>query len=279
VSDKGDYSARVDVEGEDELGRLARTFNHMLGEIEQSVRMRDDFLSIASHELKTPLTPLHLHIQAMQRLAHQGGEGFSPSKLSHKIDDIRRQVQRLEKLINSLLDISRITGRRLQMERETLDLVEVVQEVSGRFSEELRRTGCELQLRLSGPVVGHWDRLRVDQIVTNLLTNAMKFGAGHPIEVTVKSGADGKASLVVRDFGIGIAPADQARIFERFERAVPTRHYGGFGLGLWIVRQIVEALDGTVQVESEIGKGSTFTVVLPMQRPNERTAETPVTTH
>jgi PAS domain S-box-containing protein len=237
----------------------ARLFN----DAQEAVKVRDEFLSIASHELKTPLTPLLLHIQSIQRLAASSSE-LPSNRVAAKLDTIERQVDRLDKLVNSLLDISRITGQRLQVEcDENVDLVETVKEIATRFSVEMTQKGCTLELDAPGDVVGRWDRLRVEQIISNLLSNAIKFGAGRPIEVTVKS-EDGFAVLTVRDLGIGIAPEDQARIFERFERAVAMRHYGGFGLGLWIVRQIVEALGGSIRVSSRVGAGSLFTVELPL---------------
>ncbi len=139
-----------------------------------------------------------------------------------------------------------------------------MREVSARFAADLEQAGCPLQLTTQGPVVGHWDRMRLEQVYTNLLSNAMKYGAGAAIEVSGVS--DGSwAVLRVRDHGIGITREAQARIFERFERAASDTHYRGFGLGLWIVRQIVEAMGGTIRVESEPGHGATFRVELPLQ--------------
>jgi signal transduction histidine kinase len=177
-----------------------------------------------------------------------------------RTDLIRRSADRLTRLVTSLLDISRIGAGRLDLEREETDLSEVTREVAERFQEEARRARCELRVDTT-PAVGFWDRLRLDQVVTNLLANALKYGAGAPIDVRVTA-QDGRALLTVRDHGIGISEEDQRRIFQRFERAVSQRNYGGFGLGLWIVRQIVEAQGGAVRVESEPGHGSTFTVEL-----------------
>jgi signal transduction histidine kinase len=135
--------------------------------------------------------------------------------------------------------------------------------VLGQFKEELDRAGCSLLLRTDAGVVGRWDRLRVDQVITNLLSNAIKYGPGRPVEVDLQK-LGGSVRLVVRDHGIGISAQDQTRVFERFERAVSVQHYGGFGLGLWISRQIVEGLGGTIAVHSEPGLGSTFVVELPV---------------
>lgn len=240
----------------------ARLYN----EAQEAIRVRDDFLSIASHELKTPLTPLQLHVQSILRGAWGGSpEQISP-KLAGKLETIDRQVSRMEKLINGLLDISRITNKSLDLDCEELDLSALVKDVGSQFNEQLARAGCLLVTDAPSPVVGCWDKLRLDQILSNLLANALKFGPGKPIEVRVEM-LNGDARLIVRDHGIGIAPEDQARIFERFERAVPTKHYGGFGLGLWITRQIVERLGGSVRVQSSPGAGSTFTVTLPTAAP------------
>jgi len=223
---------------------------------QEAVAARDEFLSVASHELKTPLTSLILHTDALRAAARRG----SPEQLASRADLIRRSAERLSRLVASLLDISRIGAGRLDLEREETDLAEVTHEVAHRFEEEARRARCEIRVD-AAPAIGFWDRLRLDQVVTNLLANALKYGAGFPIDVCVQADG-GRAVLTVRDRGIGISGEDQRRIFQRFERAVSQRNYGGFGLGLWIVRQIVEAQGGSVRVESAPGQGSTFTVEL-----------------
>jgi PAS domain S-box-containing protein len=235
----------------------------LYAEAQEAVRARDDFLSIASHELRTPLTPLQLHVQDLLRRAGGEGPALSGDKLAGKLDTVARQVDRMQSLVENLLDISRITQHRLVVDHEEIDLAETVREVVARFARAAEHAGVALVVDAPEPVRGSWDRHRLDQIVSNLVANALKFGAGKPVELRARS-QDGIATLVVRDQGIGIAPEHQARIFERFERAVTSKHYGGFGLGLWIVRQIVEALGGTIDVESRIGAGSRFTVALPV---------------
>jgi PAS domain S-box-containing protein len=240
---------------EHERGRLVR-------ELEEAISARDDFLSIASHELRTPLTPIRLSVQSLKRKG-QSLAAVMPKGLTNQLETMDRQVGRLDTLINELLDVSRITVGRLDLELSEFDATVLVREVVGRFQQELDWGGYKVTLDLGGPVVGRWDRLRLDQVVSNLLSNAMKYG-GEPkaIELRVGDGATG-IEISVRDHGVGISPEDQERIFERFERLISVRHFGGFGLGLWIVRQIVEAHGGRVRVHSAPGEGSTFTVEVP----------------
>jgi PAS domain S-box-containing protein len=239
-------------------------------EAREAVRARDEFLSIASHELKTPLTTLQLQIQGLARKVRNTKGDAGLEALSPRVITSERQVERLTALINSLLDISRITSGRLDLDLEPVDLAAVVRDAAARFREDLARAGCPLEIRTDGPCVGEWDKIRLEQVVTNLLSNAAKYGSSRPIGITV-TGDETTARLSVRDQGIGIPPEHQARIFERFERAVSDRHYGGLGLGLWIVRQIVEALGGSIRVDSAAGEGSTFTVTLPKAPRKRRT--------
>jgi signal transduction histidine kinase/CHASE1-domain containing sensor protein len=223
---------------------------------QEAVAARDEFLSIASHELKTPLTSLTLHADSLRAAARRGTLG----EVERKADLIRRSVDRLARLVASLLDISRISAGRLELEIEDLDLAEVAREVVERFQDEARRAGTALVV-YAEPARGRWDRAALDQVLTNLISNALKYGAGKPVVVRVEPRRD-RAIVSVQDRGIGIPEADQRRIFQRFERAVSRRNYGGFGLGLWIVRELVEALGGTVRVESNPGAGSMFVVEL-----------------
>jgi signal transduction histidine kinase/PAS domain-containing protein len=228
-------------------------------EAREAVSLREGFLGIAGHELRTPLTALQLGLQSLARHASATGDAAGLSKW---ISTCQRQGERLGRLVGDLLDVGRLTSGRMPMLVEEMDLSVLVEEVATRMGPELEKAHCELSLKLERPLVGHWDRSRLDQVMTNLLSNAMKYGQGLPIEVQASSSPEG-VCLRVRDEGIGISSEDQARIFERFERAVPERHYGGLGLGLWIVKQIVQQLGGHIHVESERGRGSAFTVDLP----------------
>ncbi|HSD18753.1 MAG TPA: CHASE domain-containing protein [Anaeromyxobacter sp.] len=253
--------ARGDARVATDLARLvaaAVDTSRLYAAAQAAIRGRDEFLSIASHELRTPLTSLALQSESLRAKAAR----LQLDDVAKKAEVIRRNVDRLARLVASLLDLSRITAGRLELELEPFDLAELTREVVARFEDEARRAGCTLELVAPGPVPGSWDRLRLDQVLTNLVSNAIKYGPNQPVEVRAEDHGE-LAIVTVRDRGIGIPPADQARIFERFERAVSERSYGGFGLGLWIVREIVESLGGAVRVTSVPGEGATFTVELP----------------
>jgi signal transduction histidine kinase len=232
-------------------------------ESREALQLRDRFLSIASHELRTPLTALRLHAQSLLRCLKRPARPLTWAEVERKVRGVAYQAERLEHLVDELLDLSRISEGRLSFQLEDVDLTEVVREVTARLGEEAARAGSALALRgLEAPVVGGWNRLRLEQVVTNLLTNAIKYGEGRPITLEVRADAD-TAWIAVHDEGIGIASQDHGRIFERFERAVSEQHYSGFGLGLWIVREITHRLGGSIFVDSAPGAGSTFTVELP----------------
>jgi signal transduction histidine kinase len=171
-------------------------------------------------------------------------------------------VGRLTDLVERLLDVSRIVQGRLSLQCEETDLGAVVRQVADDVREEALRVGSTLSVSAPASLPGHWDRARLEQILLNLLSNALKYGGGKPVEIFLEDLGDG-ARLSVKDYGIGIAAEDHERIFGRFERAAPTRHYGGLGLGLYVTRSIVEAHGGVIGVESRRGEGATFIVDLP----------------
>ncbi|WP_242344617.1 hybrid sensor histidine kinase/response regulator [Anaeromyxobacter terrae] len=231
----------------------------LAAELSEAVRVRDEFMAVASHELKTPITSLQLRLEALGReLA-----GCEP-RLAAKLDAALRQTGRLAGLVDGLLDVSRIASGHMRLSREELDLSRLSRELGARFAPDARRAGCLLSIVAPAPVIGRFDRLRVEQLLSSLLSNALKYGAGKPVHVDVTA-AEGVARLEVRDEGIGIDPADVERVFGRFERAVSPRNYGGLGLGLFIARQIAEAHGGAIVLSSQPGEGAHFTVELPLE--------------
>lgn len=269
VSDRQDYSVRAPKVSADEIGRLTDAFNQMLSRIEEqdhvlrtAVHARDVFIGVASHELRTPLTSLHLQVATLQPAVEAVADATLREKLARKLGVVARQTDRLTQLVENLLDVSRAMSGRFELAFEEFDLREVVLDVVGRNREQAMRAGCSLEVEADSPCPGRWDRLRVEQVLTNLLANAIKFGFGKPIDVTVECEAR-VVRIAVRDRGMGIRPEDQQRIFERFEQAGTPRPFGGLGLGLWIVRQILRAMGGTIAVTSQPGAGSVFTVAVP----------------
>jgi len=236
----------------------------MHAEMEVALARREEFIAVAAHELRTPLTPILMQSERLLRLA-RGTEQLPSATVVPRLEVIDRQLVRLHRLIEEMLDVSNITSGGLALEIQDVDVVVVIRGAVERFADELARARCEARLELPPTAVGRWDRTRLEQIAANLLANAVKYGAGSPIEIKVEV-EDGAARLSVRDHGIGISVHDQQRIFQRFERAVSERHYGGLGLGLWVTRHMAEAMGGSVRVESEPGVGSTFVVTLPRGR-------------
>jgi signal transduction histidine kinase len=222
-------------------------------ELRAALRLRDEFLSLASHELRTPLAAVQLQAQMIS--------AATPD--DRRAARMVRSVGRLTTLVDQLFDVTRITNEQLKLERGEAELGSIVRDVVGHLEEEIERSGCTVSV-VADPVTGVWDRVRIGQVVFNLLGNALKYGARSAVDISVCARAD-KAVLSIRDHGMGIARADQARIFERFERAASVEHYAGLGLGLWITRKLVIAHGGTIAVDSEPNRGATFTVELPTQ--------------
>jgi PAS domain S-box-containing protein len=239
-------------------------------EAQDAIGARDEFLSIASHELRTPLTPLQIQLQRLLGVAGKAGLDHMPKEqVRGMLQRSAIQVSRLATLIDSLLDVSRITAGRFHLELEQVDLLALAREVIARFNEAATAGGSLLTLTTSDPVSLRCDPLRVEQVLSNLLSNAIKYGNGQPIEVRV--GISGEiGTLVVADKGIGIGSDKLPKIFDRFERGEAARSYAGLGLGLYIAKQIVEAHHGSIRVSSEPGKGSVFTVEVPLN-PKELT--------
>ncbi|WP_224240366.1 sensor histidine kinase [Hyalangium gracile] len=230
-------------------------------EMQDAVRLRDDFLTVAAHELRTPLTTLQLQLGALTQRARR--DSAAPD-FSERLERCQRQVRRLGTLVEALLDVSRLSSGQMLLQPERVDLGELVAEVVDRHAAEAQGARCEVRLEARPGLYGQWDRLRVDQAVSSLLSNALKFGSGQPVEVRV-TGAGGVARVEVGDRGIGIPPEQLERIFERFERAVSSRSYGGLGLGLYLARRVAEAHGGHVWAQARPGGGAAFTLELPLE--------------
>lgn len=229
---------------------------------EEALRIRDEFLSIASHELKTPLTALQLELYGMRAPIAKNGD----ERLQRKLARAARSADRLSQLIEMLMDVSRIASGRLTLKPEPFELREAMQQVVEAMQATAARASCDLSFHPSpdgGPIVGDWDRLRIEQVVMNLLSNAFKYGAGHP--VTLSLARDGDQAIVeVRDHGPGIPQGDLGRIFERFERATGVQNLGGLGLGLYVSREIVHAHGGSIAGRTLPEGGACFIVRLPL---------------
>lgn len=229
-------------------------------ELLEAVATRDTFLSIAGHELKTPITALSLRLDSLRNQA-QATAPADGDKLRKLAEAARSDVGKLLRLVNGLLDASRIAENRLQLELEETDVVALVHEIVASLQPRAQRAGCEIQVTAPASLTLRTSRLGLSQVLTNLVDNAIKYGPGQPISIAVRAEAE-RLLLAVRDRGIGVPGSEQKRIFERFARAVPEKHYGGLGLGLYISRSIVELLGGALRVESAPGQGATFTVEL-----------------
>jgi PAS domain S-box-containing protein len=236
-------------------------------ELQNTIHARDEFLSIASHELKTPVTSLKLELQILDRKMKKNSQELIPAAvIQGRLTTAIRQTGRIENLIENLLDISRIRTGKLGIDTEMLDFTSIVNDLVARMGDLARASGSSISVSSEGPVEGYYDSIRIEQVISNLISNAIKYGEGKPIEVTIRSDTQA-VILTVRDHGIGISKEDQDRIFERFERAVSSRNFGGLGLGLYISKEIIQAHGGSIRVESDLKHGSTFTISLPRNIP------------
>jgi signal transduction histidine kinase len=241
--------------------RLYETARAARKEAETASMLKDQFLSAASHELRTPLTTIQLTLQGI--LAFDREEGRSGSNWSlAALTTAERETERLVHLVDDLLDVSRLAAGRLKFDVKELDLCELMRSVVSRFAAQAEEARCPVVLEGPTSLRGSWDPNRIDQILTNLLTNAIKFGRGRPITVSLTELED-RARISVADEGVGISAEDHERVFERFERAEPARNYRGVGIGLWVVRELVQAMGGSVRLESRLGEGATFFVEIP----------------
>jgi PAS domain S-box-containing protein len=249
-----------------------------VSEAREDLRRRDEFISVAAHELRTPLAALQLNLhtleRALQGIAPQAGDRI-PERARNRAGDALRLTKRLSQLLGRLLDVSRIGEDRFELHVEQFDLVSLVQEVIDDFHDAAAKAGCRVTFGGPATATGWWDRVALQEVVANLLSNAIKYGRGSPVDVHLEVEEAGSTVLLeVRDHGIGISPEDADRIFRRFERAAPARQYAGLGLGLYITRHIVEAHGGSIRVQSSPGQGAAFRVELPTRRNAQPRAST-----
>ncbi|MCT8165593.1 hybrid sensor histidine kinase/response regulator [Pseudomonas putida] len=243
------------------------------GELEHAVRMRDDFMSIVSHEVRTPLNGLILETQLRKmHLARGNIDAFSQDKLQAMVERDERQINSLIRLIEDMLDVSRIRTGKLSLRPKAFDLSQLARGLVESFSAQAAALETQIELQSCEPVVGEWDEFRIEQVLANLLSNALRYGERKPIQVRVFE-RDAMAWVQVQDQGIGVSAANQQRIFQQFERVAAHQASGGLGLGLYISEQIVHAHGGCIQVDSTEGEGATFSIQLPLANSTEQNAQ------
>lgn len=242
------------------------------GELEQAVRMRDDFMSIVAHEVRTPLNGLILETQLRKmHLARDNAAAFTLDKMHAMVDRDERQIKSLIRLIEDMLDVSRIRTGKLSIRPSRFDLSQLVGNLLQNFAQQIEAAETEVSFTASEAVEGQWDEFRIEQVVSNLLTNALRYGGKSPVQVRVYREGN-EARVEVADQGIGISEENQKRIFQQFERVSAKTVVAGLGLGLFISEQIVAAHGGSIVVESRINEGALFRVCLPLQENGETNA-------
>jgi signal transduction histidine kinase len=248
---------------EQRVAERTRQVTESQGALQKAVIAREDFLNIASHELRAPLSNLTLHAQVRIKTLENDPGAFTSTALRKMFDDDNRRIHRLLDLVQEMFDVSQLDSSTLILNRENMELESVVREVVDRFRPELEAAGSSIAVIARSSANGSWDKSRIEQVLSNLLSNALKYGAGKPIHCTIEA-ENSRAIVRVSDEGLGIEPDEQLRIFNKYERAASPANVGGLGLGLYIARRIVEAHGGRISVESTPGKGTTFSVELPL---------------
>jgi two-component system, sensor histidine kinase and response regulator len=260
IAEKRAYAEFVAHQREQDVKLLEQT----RGELKIALQSKEAFFSMCGHELKTPLTSLGLQIQLAKKVIKQNREDSPGYLMVEKlVDQTEVQVGRLLRILQDMLDHSRLQLGKFSIYPSKISLNELVRDVVERYQPLAQAAGCCIWLEGNETVEGSWDQARIEQVVTNLISNAIKYGSQKPIEINVRRSEE-NAIISVRDHGVGISPTFHERIFQQFERLEETHHIAGMGLGLYITRKIVERHGGTVRVESELGKGSFFIVELPL---------------
>ncbi len=242
-------------------GATLEELRHRNAELAEAIAARDAFIAVAAHELRNPMTPMMGQIDLLLS-AVRGGK-YSSEQIEHRLERIRQVMRHYVKRAEVLLNVSRVTSGSLRLEPVSCDLAQTTREIAATFAEAARYAGTPIEIEAPASLPGTWDRLALEQIIDNLISNAIKYGAHHPIVVCVEA-LGSEVSIRVRDHGPGVPARDRPRIFGRFERAAgQDEGRSGFGIGLWVVAQLVEAMEGTITVNDAQGGGAVFNVTLP----------------
>lgn len=237
--------------------------DELIRQLQEAIRARDEFVAIAAHELRNPMTPILMQVQILLRTA-KNPQRCKADVLIPKLEVLEEAIQEFVRRSTVLLETSRIASENVRIDATHVNASDIVRRVAERASLTARMAKCSLRVDVQSDVEGYWDRVALEQITENLLSNALKFGAGKPVFVGLQADAS-TAHIIVRDNGIGISERDRERIFGRFERAVTQREHGGFGVGLWLTQRLTAAMGGNIAIHSEPGQGTSFTVTLPLR--------------
>lgn len=249
-------------------GDPVRRLEQEVGRLREAIRARDDFIAVAAHELRNPMTPVYGQVERLIEEARRWPD--CPPALTQGLALLHEAIEVFVARATTLLDVTRISAG-LRLYPRPLDLPALLDRVVRRYRRAAERVGSSLTLESGAAVAGEWDPVALEQIADNLLSNAVKYGGGAPITMALDADEE-DVRISVRDRGVGISTADQARIFGRFEQAILSRGPGGLGIGLWVTRELVEAMGGRIAVDAAAGRGSTFTVTLPRHPPASREA-------
>ncbi len=234
-----------------------------VAELEAELRARDDFLAIAAHELRNPMTPISARLELLLARARHMSEGV-PAGLVHGLELLEGLVNAYLRRATTLLEMARASSGKLNLQAAEVDLSALIRQVTTNMLPSAESAGCQVRITVEDGVSASCDPIAVEQVLENLLSNAVRFGPGRPVEVSLVRD-DEFARLSVLDEGVGIADCEKSLIFERFHRSRRAKPNGGFGVGLWVTRQLVRAMRGEISVSSRRGGGSAFTVRLPLR--------------
>jgi two-component system OmpR family sensor kinase len=246
--------------GDEESLAKVEELKARIAELQAAVAARDDFLAVAAHELRNPMTPILGQVERLNRMAARGS--CNPDQIRTGLNLIEQLVRLFIKRATTLLDVSRMTSGKLMLHVEAFDASALIRRIVDAHEPAAEHLGSVLAYREQAPVMVALDALALEQILDNILLNALRYGGGKPIDITLGH-SDALIWTVVKDRGIGIPLKDQSKIFERFEQAVSSATQGGFGVGLWVVGQLVQAMGGEIKVDSAVNEGTSFQVTLP----------------